>query len=58
MYFEAALMTVIVSLRDAAGQEVFGEELIAGASLFENQIEKEAIKFDNASKEIEKSLIN
>jgi hypothetical protein len=49
---------VNVNSGEIASLEEVGDEIIAGASLFENQIEKEAIKFDNASKDIEKSLIN
>jgi hypothetical protein len=49
---------VNVNSGEIASLEQIGEELIASASLFENQIEKEAIKFENASKDIEKSFIN
>ena len=49
---------VNVNSGEIAALEQIGDEMIAGASLFENQIEKEAIKFDNASKDLEKSLFN
>ena len=49
---------VNVNSGEIAALEQIGDEMIAGASLFENQIEKEAIKFDNASKDLEKSLLN
>ncbi|MBL1142650.1 MAG: hypothetical protein D8M62_11455 [Proteobacteria bacterium] len=49
---------VNVNSGEIASLEQFSTEVIAGASLFENQIEKEAIKFENASIDIEKSFIN
>ena len=49
---------VNVNSGEIASLQEMREEFIAGASLFENQIEKETIKFDNASKNIEKSFIN
>ena len=49
---------VNVNSGEIASLGQISDEIIAGASLFENQIEKEAIKFDNDSKELEKSLFN
>ncbi|MCZ6804288.1 MAG: choice-of-anchor L domain-containing protein [Proteobacteria bacterium] len=49
---------VNVSTGGIASLQESSEEMIAGNSLFENQIEKEAVKFQNSSDDIVKSLIN
>jgi hypothetical protein len=49
---------VNVNSGEIAALEQIGDEFIAGASLFEHQIDKEAIKFDNLTDEIRKALIN
>jgi Bacterial Ig domain len=49
---------VNVTSGEIAALQKVGDEVIAGASLFENQIEKEAVKFNNASKDLEKTFIN
>ncbi|GJM17480.1 MAG: hypothetical protein DHS20C13_28070 [Thermodesulfobacteriota bacterium] len=49
---------VNVNSGEIASLQQIGSEIIAGSSLFENQIEKEAVKFDNTSKDIENLFIN
>ncbi len=49
---------VNVSTGEIASLQESSEEMIAGNSLFKNQIEKEAVKFQNSSDDIVKSLIN
>ncbi|MCG8379572.1 MAG: hypothetical protein MI865_08885, partial [Proteobacteria bacterium] len=49
---------VNVSSGEIAALEKVGNEFIAGASLFDQQIEEEAVKFENSSEDIKKSFIN
>ena len=47
-----------VSTGEIAALDRSNDEMIAGHSLFESQIEKEAVKFQNSSDDLAKSLLN
>ena len=49
---------VNVNSGEIASLDIIGDELIAGVSLFENQVEKEAIKFDESANNIAKTFID